>query len=533
MFGRNLVPTKHFGELAVVAYHASADPWPRNYAEAMRRPDRAKWEVAMDRELESIKDNDVWELVPRPMNQKVVGALWVLKIKENGLYKARFCAKGYAQQWGIDFTDTFAPVAKYTSVRTLFAIAAGLGLKVHQMDVVTAFLYGHLEETVYVEQPEGYVEPGHENWVYLLKRALYDLKQAPYAWYENIKAALRGFEFVRCEMDHGIFVTTKNGHLVYLVVYVDDLLIMGERTKDIEEIKDQLKNRYKMKDLGIARRFLGMDIEYGEDGSIKLHLKQYLQGVLERHNLQDCNSVSTPMDTSVKLVATTDADALADPKEYQQIVGEIQFAAVVARPDVSCAVSTLAQFNIKPSSKHLAAAKRVLRYLKGTVDAGVVYSPPAGEATAFSDADWAGDQDSRRSRTGYVVMLNNGAISWRSTLQQTVALSTTESEYMALTEACKEVEWIRELLKELRYGDHDIPTVLSTDNQGALNLALNPVSHGRTKHIAIRHHYIREKVADKTVWIQHIPTEIMTADSLTKGLGRQKHARCAQLMGME
>jgi len=334
-------------------------------------------------------------------------------------------------------------------------------------------------------------------------------------------------------MDHGIFVTTKNGHLVYLVVYVDDLLIMGERTKDIEEIKDQLKNRYKMKDLGIARRFLGMDIEYGEDGSIKLHLKQYLQGVLERHNLQDCNSVSTPMDTSVKLVATTDADALADPKEYQQIVGEIQFAAVVARPDVSCAVSTLAQFNIKPSSKHLAAAKRVLRYLKGTVDAGVVYSPPAGEATAFSDADWAGDQDSRRSRTGYVVMLNNGAISWRSTLQQTVALSTTESEYMALTEACKEVEWIRELLKELRYGDHDIPTVLSTDNQGALNLALNPVSHGRTKHIAIRHHYIREKVADKTVWIQHIPTEIMTADSLTKGLGRQKHARCAQLMGME
>jgi len=486
----------------------------------------------MQRELDSIKENDVWELVPRPKSQKVVDSLWVLKVKDNGLHKARFCAKGYAQEWGVDYTDTFAPVAKYVSVRTLFAIAAGLGLEVHQMDVVTAFLYGYLDDTVFVEQPEGYEVPGHEDWVYRLKKALYGLKQAPYAWYENIKAALLGFEFVKCEADHGIFVTKRGEHLVYLAVYVDDLLIMGERTKDIEEIKDLLKERYKMKDLGIAKRFLGMDIEYGEGGSIKLHLKQYLQRILERHGMQDCNAVSTPMDPSVKLVATTDADALADPKEYQQIVGEIQFAAVVARPDISCAVSTLAQFSVKPSSKHLAAAKRVLRYLKGTLDAGIVYSPPAGEFTAYSDADWAGDLDSRRSRTGYVVMMNNGSIAWRSTLQQTVALSTTESEYMALTEATKEVQWMRGFLKELHYGDHELPTTLSTDNQGALALANNPVNHSRTKHIDIRHHYVREAIADKSVWIQHVPTEMMTADSLTKALSRQKHDRCAQLMGM-
>ena len=239
------------------------------------------------------------------------------------------------------------------------------------------------------------------------------------------------------------------------------------------------------------------------------------------------------MDSSVKLIATTDKDALADPKEYQQIVGEIQFAAVVARPDLSCTVSVLSQFNVKPSSKHLAAAKRVLRYIKGTLDARIVYSRPAREATAFSDADWAGDLDSRRSRTGYVVMLNNGAIAWRSSLQQTVALSTTESEYMALTEATKEVQWMRSFLKELHYGNRELPTTLSTDNQGALALANNPVSHGRTKHIAIRHHYIREAVADNSVWIQHVPTDDMLADSLTKALARQKHERCARLMGME
>src|SRR2546423_14727634 len=185
-----------------------------------------------------------------------------------------------------------------------------------------------------------------------------------------------------------------------------------------------------------------MDIEY-EDGSIKLHLKQYLSALLERHGMQDCNPVSTPMDSSMRLIPAADGDGFACVKEYQQIVGELQFASLVARPDISCAVGTLSQFNIKPTSTYLAAAKRVLRYLKGTVELGIVYSAPPGEASAFSDADWAGDRETRKSRTGYVVMLNNGAVSWRSSLQPTVALSTTEAEYMALTEVTKEVEWVR------------------------------------------------------------------------------------------
>jgi hypothetical protein len=527
-YGREHRAPDYYGGMAIAAHFVSA---PRSYREAMSRPDRTKWEHAMEKELASIKDNDVWTLVPRPEDQKVVDSRWVLRIKDDGLYKARFCAKGFAQQWGVDYVDTFAPVAKYTSVRILFAIAAGLGLKVHQMDVVTAFLYGQLQDTVYVEQPEGYEVSGYEDWVYLLKRALYGLKQAPLVWYDNIKAVLQGFEFVRCESDHGIFVTIRNGYRIYLAVYVDDLLVMGQREEDIEEVKDLLKNRYQMKDLGIARRFLGMDIDYTEDGSIKLHLKQYLSVLLERHGMLDCNPVSTPMDSSMRLIPAADGDGFADVKEYQQIVGELQFASLVARPDISCAVGTLSQFNIKPTSLHLAAAKRVLRYLKGTADWGIVYSPPPGEASAFSDADWAGDRETRKSRTGYVVMMNKGAVSWRSSLQPTVALSTTEAEYMALTEVTKEVEWVRTFLKELQYGT-DTPTTVSTDNQGAKALANNPVSHSRTKHIAIRHHFIREKVADNTVWIQYVPTEMMTADSLTKTLARQKHVKCSQLMGM-
>ena len=290
--------------------------------------------------------------------------------------------------------------------------------------------------------------------------------------------------------------------------------------------------RYEMKDLGIARKFLGMDIEYGEDGQIKVHVASYLEDVLERHGLLDCNPVSTPMLNTEKLVPAIDSDALADRAEYQQIVGEVMFAGLVARPDIMCAISKLSQFGTNPTSTHLQAAKHLLRYLKGTIRLGITYSAPPQEPHAFSDSDWAGDVNSRRSRTGYLIKLNNGAIIWRTILQLTVALSTTEAEYMAMAEALKEIMWLRQFLIDLDYGDPDLATTLFTDNQGALALAENPVSHARSKHIDIRHHFIRNAVIAGTVFVQYIPTDSMTADSLTKALGRQKHERCLELMGM-
>jgi hypothetical protein len=248
----------------------------------------------------------------------------------------------------------------------------------------------------------------------------------------------------------------------------------------------------------------------------------------------NCNSVTTPLDTSIKLTATTEDDALADEKEYARIVGGLMFAACVTRPDIMCAVGKLSQFLNNPSSKHLLAAKRVLRYLKGTLTLGITYRPPPLRLSGYSDADWAGDMSTRRSTTGYVVMLNGGAIAWKSQRQPTVALSTMEAEYMALTEAVKELTWIRKLLAELGY-DQDsgnAPTDLYSDNQSAIALAKNPVSHARAKHIDIRHHFIREAIHDKIVWVQYIPTSDMTADSLTKALGREKHEKCAARMGM-
>ena len=289
-----------------------------------------------------------------------------------------------------------------------------------------------------------------------------------------------------------------------------------------------------MKDLGIARNFLGMEIEYGNDGSIKIHQNQYIQHLLSRHGMQDFSPVTTPLDTSVKLTAIKDDEAPADPKDYASIVGGLMFAACVTRPDIMCAVGQLSQFLNTPSSKHLHAAKRVLRYIQGTPTLGITYSPPPSKLTGFSDADWAGDINTRRSTTGYVVMLNNGAIAWRSQRQPTVALSTMEAEYMALTDATKELKWVRNFLAELGYNDNNliVPTTLFSNNQSAIALAKNPVSHARAKHIDICHHFVREAIQDQIIWVQYIPTAEMTMDSLTKALGREKHEKCTARMGM-
>jgi hypothetical protein len=403
------------------------------------------------------------------------------------------------------------------------------------MDVNTAFLYSLLDEIVYVEQPEGFVVPGKEDYVCLLKKALYGLKQSPRAWFHLIAEVLVEFDFKQSESDPCIWIHENDkGERIYIALYVDDLLIAGENDDDIATIKRRLSERFEMKDLGIAEKFLGMEIEYGNDGSIKIHQHQYIQQLLECHGMGECNAVVTPLDTTVKLSSIKDDEAPADPHEYARIVGGLMFAACVTRPDIACAVGQLSQFLNNPSSIHMHAAKRVLRYLQGTSTFGIIYRPPPLRLQGYSDADWAGNMDTRRSTTGYIMMLNNGAIAWRSRLQPTVALSTMESEYMALTEATKELKWVRTFLTELGYsnGKTDEPTDLFSDSQSAIALAKNPVSHAHAKRIDLRHHFVREAIQDKIIWVQHIPMAEMTADSLTKALGREKLEKCTAHMGM-
>src|SRR5438045_5186891 len=251
-------------------------------------------------------------------------------------------------------------------------MAGRKGAHVHHMDVYTAFLYSPLSEDVYIGQAEGLELPGTENWVCKLNRALYGLKQSPRAWFSLIAPTLVNFDFQQCEADSCIFVhTNANGEKTYIALYVDDFLIAGENEDDIATIKGLLAERFEMKDLGIAERFLGMEIKYGEDGSVKLYQEQYLCNLLKRHRMQDCNPLSIPLDTSVKLIKAIDSDPLANSKEYASIVGGLMFTACVTRPNIMCAVGQLSQFLNKPTSKHLLTAKRILHYLKGTLNLGI------------------------------------------------------------------------------------------------------------------------------------------------------------------
>jgi len=357
--------------------------------------------------------NETWTLVPRPKHAKVVKSRWVLRIKDCRVYKARFCAKGYTQRWGEDYDETFAPVAKYTSIRTLISLLAGRkNAKLYQMDVNTAFLLkkkstsNNLKDLLCQER----------RIMFVCSERLYGLRQSPREWFMTIASALVNFKFQQCTADPCIFVhTNDNVEKTYIALYVDDLLIAGDNDEDIATIKQLLSERFDMKDLGIAKKFLDMEIEYGSDGSIKIHQNHYLQQLLLRHDMAECNSVHTPLDTTVKLIAATDDEALADSTEYASIVGGLMFAACVTRPDIMCAAGQLSQFLAKPSFKHMHAAKCVLRYLQGTLTYGIIYRPPPMGLTGYSDADWADDINTRRSTTGYVVMLNNGAVAWKVT----------------------------------------------------------------------------------------------------------------------
>lgn len=292
---------------------------------------------------------------------------------------------------------------------------------------------------------------------------------------------------------------------MYIALYVDYLIIAGDDKDAISTITKRLGARFDTKDSGITRRFLGMEIEYRNYGSIKIHQNRYVQQLLECHGMTECDPVTSPLDTSVKLSSITSEKAPADAKEYASIVGGLMFATCITRLDIMCVVGQLFQFLNNPLSKHMSATKRVLCYLSGTSNLGITYRPPPLHLQGYSDADCASNMDTRRSITGYIVMLNNGAIAWKSHRQPTVALSTIESEYIALMEATKELKWIRTLLAEVGYSNDsnasadEPPTTVFSVNQSAISLAKNPVSHSQAKLIDLCHHFVREAIQDRVI----------------------------------
>ena len=511
---------------------------PTNFKEAASSSEKSKWKSAMDTEMKSMEENDVWDLVPLPAGRKIVGSKWVYKVKTgaDGLiqrYKARLVAQGYTQRFGTDYDETFCPVIRQESLRVLMALSVKHGLQLHQMDVTTAFLNGTLEEEVFMKQPEGYEVQGKEQLVCRLKKSIYGLKQSPRCWNIALDSHLKEMGFSQSQNDPCIYRKDTDGEVFYVGVYVDDIILAGKSVSQLKQVKADLSSKFDMKDLGKLSYFLGMKVEQNEqNGSVWIGQRAYTESLLKRFGMEDCNPVSTPVDISSKLTHATDNDDCINQHEYQSAIGSLMYLSVSTRPDISYAVSSLARFSSKPTKEHWTALKRLLRYLKGSTKYGILYMKGGtSECIGFSDADWAGDTNDRKSTSGYVFMLSGGAVSWSSKKQKCVALSTAEAEYIALSSAVQESVWLRQLIKELE-NSPETPTRILEDNQSAIAMTKNPQFHGRAKHIDIRHHFIREQVSRGTVQLKYCPTTEMTADILTKGLSRETFSKLRAKSGL-
>lgn len=402
---------------------AAGDGDPTHFDDAVKIQ---KWRKAMDVEMEAIKRNGTWELMELPEGAKKVGVKWVYKtkLKENGevdKYKARLVVKGYAQEYGVDYTEVFAPVARMETIRLVVALAAQKGWPIYQLDVKSAFLHGELNETVYVDQPCGYVQKGNEHKVYKLKKVLYGLKQAPRAWYSRIEAYFLKEGFEKCDYEHTLFVKTEKEGKVFIVsLYVDDLIFTGNDELMFPKFKSSMKRGFDMTDLGKMRYFLGLEVLQRSDG-IFLCQKRYALEMLQRFGLDRSNSVHNPIVPGVKLTKN-ESGVKVDKTYYRQIVGSLMYL-TSTRPDMMFVVNLISRYMENPTELHLQVAKRVLIYLIGTTEFGIFYRKEGNsELLAYTDSDYAGDLDDRKSTSGYVFLLSSGAVSWSSRKQPIVSL---------------------------------------------------------------------------------------------------------------
>src|SRR3984885_12829257 len=493
---------------------------PKNVAEACKDE---HWVKAMDEELEQIEKNNTWELVPKPKDKNVIGTKWVFKNKlnENGEVirnKARLVCKGYAQQEGINFEETFAPIARLEAIRMFLALSSFQKFKVFQMDVKSTFLNGDLEEEVYIEQPDGFILGNDPNLVCRLKKALYGLKQAPRTWYYRLDKHLHQQGFSKGSADSNLYIKVENDKLLILVVYVDDI-IFGSNEEDMSQsFALVMQKEFEMSLLGELTYFLGLQIQQKE-GGIFLSQTKYLKQILKKYGLEDSKPVCTPMVTGCSLSANDESAAVHQPT-YRSMIGSLLYL-TGTRPEIMHAVGIVGRFQANPKEMHLQAVKRIFKYLQGTQNYGLWY-PRDTDLTlhAYTDADWAGSVDDRKSTSGGAFFMGSRLDSWFSKKQSSVALSTAEAEYVAASSCCTQLLWMMQTLQDFQITCTP-PISILCDKTSAISISKNPVMHSKTKHIPIKYHFLREQVLEQKVKLEHVTSKEKVVDILTDPLSRE------------
>ena len=513
------IPVKtNLRDCAYYAFIASGAP--TTYEEAVSSEDAVLWKAAMADEINSQMENETWQLVSLPEGKSLLKNRWVfrLKLKSDGKIdkaKARLVVKGCAQKPGVDYDEIYSPVARYDTVRVLLSVAAAHNLDLYQFDIKTAFLYGEVEEELYMAQPQGF-EDGTDR-VCRLRKSVYGLKQAPRCWSKRFRTFLLTNGFRESDADPCLFMSIRDGRRLFLAVYVDDGMVVGDDRKDIDKLILDLKTEFKITE-GQLDSFLGIHIERTRSG-IFINQPAYTENIIKRFRMENAKPTSVPTGIIEKEEDSTKLDSNVP---YRQAVGCLQYLAIVTRPDIAFAVSTVARAVTNPSKSDWRRVHKIYRYLNGTRDVGIMYrKEERNQFATFSDADYAGDWITGRSTTGLVSLYACGAVVWSSRQQRSVALSSTEAEYMAASDGAKDCVWLSKLFKSLT-GFEECP-VLFCDNQSAIALSKNSSFHQRTKHINVRYHFIRDLCDRGKLCLKYVETTRQLADIFTKHIRSNAH----------
>jgi len=488
------------------------------FSDAVTGPDGHKWKTAIDDEINSLAENEVYKLVDEKeaKGAKVLSNRWVFRIKDNGQYKARLCVRGNEQKEDdFDYEEIFSPVTNESSIKIMFALALQYNYKILKFDVKCAFLYGNLEENVFMKIPEGYTK--YKNKIFKLLKALYGLKQSPLQWFKRLTDFLAKCGLKQLKSDRCVFRNTKG--TLWLAIHVDDGLVVYKNVDEKNHLVKAMQREFKLTLEENPTCYLNIKIEAKGD-TLKLSQEAYANSIINSFNMSDCKPVSTPMEPGQMIERTGNS---ADDFPYRQAVGSLLYLSNKTRPDISFAVSYASRHMEKPEKNDIDIIKRILRYLRGTTGDGVMFERSTeSELTlsAFCDASYADDLITRRSTSGYMVLLNDNPVSWASRRQPIVATSTTESEYIALADTLKNLLFLKSFIEELT--DKQVRCILKEDNQGTIRVVKKGQFNRRSKHIDVRYHYVHEKFSEGFFKIQYCPSSEQLADMLTKPLPKLK-----------
>ena len=514
---------------------------PRNYKEATQCDEAHLWGPSMVDEFNSHQTNGTWILTRLPEGRKAIGTRWVYKIKPGHLttparHKSRFVAKGYSQIEGVDFQETYAPVVKYTSLRILLSYAAVHDWEMAQLDIKTAFLYGLIDEELYIEQPEGFIKSGEEKLVCKLVKCIYGLKQASRVWNKKFNEFLIKYGLKRCLNDFCVYIHRTENKFLIVCIWTDDGFLLSNDKPTLANVMTHLEKEFEIRILP-TDRFVGMEIARNrKKREIFVNQSAFARTMLSRFNAQSYTPKSVPANSNVHLSGAMSPNTEWEKQEmekipYRSAIGCLLYLSTVSRPDLSLIAGRLSRYCENPGREHWTAMQQVFSYIAGTINHGLCYNQQTS-ITGYTDSDWAEDRDTYRSTTGFIFTLNGGPVSWCSRRQKTVASSSCQAEYMAANETAKEAIWIRNLQDELGLSPSTHPVPIHCDNQGAVKVVRDPVFHSRMKHIPIIYHETREFEEAKLIKMLNIGTKEQLADIFTKAMDKSEFQRCRDMIGV-